>query len=148
MAGEIFQNLGVVDSHLSFVEPSFGYRRLNFRTATADMCIPGLTLYLPYNLWFTEKMYYALDTHSKSFSSSLTWRMTDRVQMFTAGTFGTSAERVGALQDLSRTSTWILQGGITFPLMNRLSAEVLGYHEDRNKQYSRRGGSIALIYHW
>lgn len=146
--GEIFQGLGTMHPTLSFLEPSFGYRHLSFQSLDVNLLTPGITVYFPLNIWLTEKVYYVPENDSCSVSSTLTWRATDRLQMFVSGTVGTAAERLSALQDFTRSDTYVWQGGITFPLTRRLSAEVWGYYEDRQKQYLRRGGSFALLFHW
>jgi YaiO family outer membrane protein len=146
--GEVFQGLGVVHPMLAFVEPSFGYRHLSFQSSDVNILTPGITVYSPFNVWLTEKVYYVPENDSCSVSSTLTWRATDRLQMFVSGTFGTAAERLSALQDFTRSDTHVWQGGVTFPLTRRISAEVWGYYEDRQKQYVRRGGSFALLFHW
>lgn len=148
LGGELFQGLGILRSALSFLEPSLGYRRMSFRGTDIDLLTSGLTVYFPHDIWLTEKGYFVPNTNSKSLSSALTWRVTDRLQVFASGTFGTASERIFALQDFTRTDTRILQGGLTFPLARRLSAEVWGYYEERQKQYIRRGGSFALLLHW
>lgn len=148
VGGELFQSLSVFHPLLAFLDVSFGYRRLSFRDATINILSPGITWYVSHNLWLTEKMYYVPDTESKSLSSTLTWRPNNRFQAFAAGTFGNAGERVGALQDLVRTDTLILQGGVTFPVSKNFSIEVSGYYEDRDAQYVRRGVSFALISYW
>jgi hypothetical protein len=52
------------------------------------------------------------------------------------------------VQDFTRVTTRIVQGGITFPVASRLSAEAALYYEDRETLFVRRGGSGNLIYHW
>ena len=53
-----------------------------------------------------------------------------------------------AAQDFARVPSRIFEGGVTFPLTGRLSAEASGYYEDRGALYVRRGGQINLIVHW
>jgi len=148
LGGEIFQGLGIVYPALSPLEPSFGYRRMSFRGADINLLVPGCTVYFPHDIWLTEKGYLVPDNNSQSLSSALTWRVSDRLQVYASGTFGTVSERILAPQDFTRTDTRVLQGGLTFPLARRLSAEVWGYYEDRHRQYIRRGGSFALLLHW
>ena len=148
LGGEVFQNLGLLHPALSFLEPSLGYRHLSFRTAEVDLLIPGLTVYVPGNIWLTEKLYYVLDPSSVTVSSQLTWRATERLQFFIAGTYGDTAERIVALQDISRTTVHSVQAGVLFPIAARLSAEASGYYEDRHGQAIRRGGTLSLIVHW
>jgi len=145
---ELFQGLGVIHAGLSSLEASMGYRHLSFASVDIDLLIPGLTIYLPYNFWLTEKVYYIPDTGAITLSSQLTWRPTDRLQMFVAGSFGTSGERILSVQDFTRVTTRIVQGGITFPVVSRLSADLSLYYEDRETLFIRRGGSANLIYHW
>ena len=145
---EVFQGLGVIHSGLSIFEASMGYRHLSFASVDIDLLIPGLTIYLPYNLWLTEKVYYIPETGAITLSSQLTWRATDRLQMFVAGSFGTSGERILSVQDFTRVTTRILQGGINFPVASRWSAEASLYYEDRETLFIRRGGGVNLIYHW
>lgn len=146
--GEIFQGLGIVHSTLSFLESSFGYRHMSFQSLDVNLLSPGVTVYFPFNVWLTEKVYYVPENDSHSLSSTLTWRVTDRLQIFASGTFGTAAERISALQDFIRSDTRVLQGGVTFPLTRQFSAEVWGYHEDREEQPTRQGGGFALLFHW
>ena len=148
LGGEVFQNLGLLHPALSFLEPSLGYRHLSFRTAEVDLLIPGLTVYVPGNIWLTEKLYYVLDPSSVTVSSQLTWRATERFQFFIAGTYGGTAERVAALQDITRTTMHSVQAGVIFPIAARLSAEASGYYEDRHGKAIRRGGTFSLIVHW
>ena len=146
--GEIFQGLGAVHSALSFLEASFGYRHLRYKKDGIDLFMPGLTVYFPYNVWLTEKIYYIPDTGAITLASQLTWRPQDRLQFFASGSFGTSGERIVATQDFTRVQSRTVQGGVTFPLTARLSAEASGYYEDRGILYVRRGGMINLIVHW
>jgi len=148
LGGEVFQNLSIWHRGLSFLEPSLGYRHLSFRTAEVDLLIPGLTIYFPFNIWLTEKVYYVLDPSSVTVSSQLTWRATERLQFFITGTYGGTAERVAALQDIARTTLHSVQAGVTFPIAARLSAEASGYYEDRHGQAIRRGGIFSFIVHW
>jgi YaiO family outer membrane protein len=145
---EVVQGLGVVHSALSAAEVSFGYRHLLFKKDNIDLFLPGLTVYFPYNVWLTEKLYYVPDTGAMTLASQLTWRPRDRLQFFASGAFGTSGERIVATQDFTRVQSRIIQGGVTFPLTHRLSAEAAGYYEDRGILYVRRGGLINLIVHW
>lgn len=145
---EVVQGLGVVHSALSAAELSFGYRHLLFKKDNIDLFLPGLTVYFPYNIWLTEKLYYVPDTGAMTLASQVTWRPRDRLQFFASGAFGTSGERIVATQDFTRVQSRIIQGGVTFPLTRRLSAETAGYYEDRGILYVRRGGLINLIVHW
>lgn len=148
LGGELFQGLGDVSPSLSRFEMSFGYRRMDFKTGGIDLLQPGLTIYLPFDLWLTEKIYYIPDQGSITLSSQLTWRPTDRLQVFASGGFGTSGERIVAVQDFTRVPSRIVQGGIIFPISERFSGEALGYYEDRSTLYVRRGGTFNLIWHW
>ncbi|HSF68562.1 MAG TPA: tetratricopeptide repeat protein [Nitrospiraceae bacterium] len=147
-AGEVAQGLGVVHSSLAPFEVSFGYRRLNYKEDDIDLLLPGLTVYLPFNLWLTERVYFVPNTGAITLSSQLTWRPTDRLQFFASGSFGTSGERIVATQDFTRVPTQTIQGGVMFPITNRFSAEAVGFYEDRESLYVRRGGYFSLIYHW
>jgi len=64
--------------------------RLEHAKTDIDLLLPGLTLYLPFNLWLTEKVYIIPNTGAITLSSQLTWRPTDRLQLFASGSFGTS----------------------------------------------------------
>jgi YaiO family outer membrane protein len=129
-------------------EVSFGYRRLNYKKDDIDLLMPGLTIFLPFNLWLTEKIYLIPNTGAVTLSSQLTWRPTERLQFFASGSFGTSGERIVAAQDFTRVGSRTLQGGVTFPITERFSAEASGYYEDRGFLYVRRGGNLSVIYHW
>jgi len=146
--GEVAQALGGLHSSLAPFEMSFGYRHLNYKTVDIDLFLPGVTVYLPLNLWLTEKVYIVPNTGAITLSSQLTWRPTDRLQLFASGSFGTSGERIIATQDFTRVASHTIQGGVIFPITDRFSAEAVGYYEDRGFLYIRRGGSLSLIYHW
>ena len=146
--GEMAQGLGGVHSALAPFELSFGYRRLSYKQDDIDLLMPGLTIFLPFNLWLTEKVYLIPNTGAVTLSSQLTWRPTERVQVFASGSFGTSGERIVAAQDFTRVQSRTFQGGVTFPVNERLSVEASGYYEDRGFLYVRRGGNLSLIYHW
>ncbi len=148
MGGELFQGLGAASSALSFVEVSFGYRRMEFKATGIDLLTPGLTIYFPFNIWLTEKIYYVPEQGSMTLSSQLTWRPQDRWQVFVSGGYGTAGERIVAVQDFIRVRSTIWQGGVIFPLTARLSGEVSGYYEDRGVLYVRRGAAFNLIWHW
>lgn len=146
--GEMAQGLGGVHTALAPFEVSFGYRRLNYKRDDIDLLMPGLTVFLPFNLWLTEKVYLIPHTGAFALSSQLTWRPTERVQVFASGSFGTSGERIVAAQDFTRVQSRTLQGGVTFPVNDRFSVEASGYYEDRGFLYIRRGGNLSLLYHW
>lgn len=148
VGGEVFQGLGNLSPYLSPFELSFGYRRMHFKQEGIDLLEPGVTIYLPFNFWLTEKIYYVPEQGSITLSSQLTWRPTDRLQLFASGGFGTSGERIIAIQDFTRVSSRILQGGAIFPISERFSGELLGYYEDRSTLYVRRGVTFNLIWHW
>ncbi len=147
-AGEASQGLGLIHPLLTLFEASFGYRYLSYKTDDIHLLTPGLTLFLPFNLWLTEKLYYVPETGAITLSSRLTWRPTNRLQVFASGSFGTSGERIVATQDVTRVSSRTIQGGIVLPVADRVSLEVTGYDEDRGALYTRRGASFSIIYHW
>lgn len=146
--GEVAQGLGGVHSSLAPLEVSFGYRRLNYKKDDIDLLLPGLTVYLPFNLWLTEKVYIIPNTGAITLSSQLTWRPTDRLQFFASGSFGTSGERIVAAQDFTRVGSRTIQWGVMLPVTDHFSAEAAGCYEDRGFLYVRRGGNLSLIYHW
>lgn len=146
--GEVAQGLGGLHTSLAPFEVSFGYRRLNYKQDDIDLLMPGLTIFLPFNVWLTEKIYFIPNTGAVTLASQLTWRPADRLQFFASGSFGTSGERIVAAQDFTRVGSRTLQGGVTFPINERFSAEAAGYYEDRGFLYVRRGGNFNLIYHW
>jgi YaiO family outer membrane protein len=146
--GEVAQGLGALHSSLSSIELSFGYRHLQYKQDPIDLLLPAVTLFLPFNMWLTEKLYYVPDTGAMTLASQLTWRPMDRLQFFASGSFGTSGERIVATQDFTRVPSRTIQGGVTFPINARFSAEAAGYYEDRDTLYIRRGGNFNLIYHW
>jgi YaiO family outer membrane protein len=146
--GEAFQGLGVVHSLLTIFEVSFGYRHLSYKTDDINLLLPGLTVFLPFHLWLTEKLYYVPETGAITLSSRLTWRPTPRLQIFASGSFGTSGERIVATQDVTRISGRTIQGGIVLPVADRISLEITGFDEDRGALYTRRGASFSVIYHW
>jgi len=110
--------------------------------------IPGLVIYLPYNVWITEKVFYVPDTGATTLSSGITWRPTDRVQLSFSGGFGTASERIVAEQDFVRVPTLTMRGAVIFPLSRYFSGELAGYYEDRETLYVRRGGTFNLVFHW
>lgn len=145
---EVFQNLGVVVPALSFLEASMGYKRMEFKTAGIDLLTPGLTIFLPWNLWLTEKISYVPAQGAMTLSSQLTWRPQDRWQFYVSGAYGTAGERIRAVQDFTRITSTIWQAGATFPITARFSGELSGYYEDRGFLYIRRGLTFNLIWHW
>ena len=148
MGGEVFQGLGAVSSTLSFLEVSFGYKRMAFKSTDIDLLSPGIMMYFPGNIWLTEKISYVPKQGSITASTQLTWRPMDRLQFYLSGAHGTSGERIVAVQDFQRVTTTIWQAGSIFPITDRLSGELSGYYEDRGLLYVRRGGTFNLIWHW
>ncbi len=148
LGGELFQGLGLLSPSLRWLEASIGYKRMEFKTAGIDLLSPGLTLYTPWNVWLTEKISYVPNQGSISLSSQLTWRPQDRLQFFLSGAYGTSGERIVAVQDFTRIKSIIWQAGAIFPISERLSGEFSGYYEDRGFLYVRRGATFNLIWHW
>jgi YaiO family outer membrane protein len=133
---------------LTRLEASVGYRYLSYKTDDIHLLSPGLTIFLPLNLWLTEKLYYVPVTGAITLSSRLTWRPTNRLQIFVSGSFGTSGERIVAAQDVTRVGSRTIQGGMILPVADRISLEVTGYDEDRGTLYTRRGGGFSILYHW
>jgi YaiO family outer membrane protein len=148
VAGELYQGLGIIHSLLSIFEASVGYRRLSYRTDDINLFMPSLTVYLPFDTWLTEQLYWVPETGAMTLASRLTWRPTPRVQFFVSGSFGTSGERIVATQDITRIGSHTIQGGFIIPVIERLSLEATGYYEDRGRLYARQGGNFAIIYHW
>jgi YaiO family outer membrane protein len=148
VVADLYQGLGTVYPRLSPLELSFGYRRLLYKKDNIDLLLPGFNLYLPFNVWLTEKLYYVPDTGSITLSSQVTWRPADRIQAYASYGFGTSGERIVATQDFIRVNSRIVQGGVIFPIARKLSGEANLYYEDRTTLYIRRGGTFNLIYHW
>ena len=148
LSGEIFQGLGVLHPALSFLEPSFGFRWLSFAQSKAEILVPGLTIYFPGALWLSEKVYYSPDTNAATLQSEITWQPAERLRLFVSGSFGKSGERIGVVSDLAKIHSWMVRGGVMFPLTDRFSAETAAFYEERSKLYIRRGGSFNLIYHW
>lgn len=148
VAGEVYQGLGVIHPLLSIFEASVGYRRLSYRTDDINLFMPSLTIFLPFDTWLTEQLYWVPETGAITLASRLTWRPTPRIQLFVSGSFGTSGERIVATQDITRIGSHTIQGGFIIPLMERLSLEATGYYEDRGRLYSRQGGNFGIIYHW
>lgn len=146
--GEVFQGLGLLARKLSFLEVSFGYKRMAFKSTGIDLLTPGLTIYFPWNIWLTEKISYVPNQGSITLSSQLTWRPQERLQFFVSGGYGTSGERIVSVQDFTRIKSMIWQGGVVFPIAARFSGEVSGYYEDRGFLYVRRGLTFNLIWHW
>lgn len=148
LGGEIYQGLALFAPALSPLEASFGYRHMSFPAAEVDILIPGITFYLPNNVWITEKLYYVPDTDASTLLSQLAWRPGKRLQFQFSGAFGTAAERVASLDDVRRTDTVTLQAGAVLPLTSRLSLEAWALYEDRENLYLRRGGMLNLLLHW
>ncbi|MFO0775960.1 MAG: YaiO family outer membrane beta-barrel protein, partial [Nitrospiraceae bacterium] len=148
LGSEVFQNLGVIAAPLAIFEASMGYKRMEFKTAGIDLLTPGLTLFLPWNLWITEKISYVPAQGSITLSSQLTWRPQERWQFWASYGFGTAGERIRAEQDFARIGSSIWQAGAMFPISSRFSGEVSGYYEDRGFLYVRRGLQLNLIWHW
>jgi len=167
VGGEVVQGLGVLHQALAPVEAAFGYRHLTYAylghsgrppiarppatlvpSQDVDIFTPNLTVYLPHDLWLTEKVFYALQTGAITLSSRLTWRATDRVEVFASGAFGTSGERIVAVQDLYRAKTESYQAGLIFPFSKTFSGEVTGLYEDRGVLYTRKGASFNLLWHF
>ena len=119
-----------------------------FRSTHIDLLTPGITIYLPWNFWLTERIVYVPEQGSMTASTQITWRPTDRLQFRLSGAYGTSGERIVAVLDFQRVKSTIWQAGMIFPITERISGEVHGYYEDRGFLYVRRGGTMNFIWHW
>lgn len=148
LGGEVFQSLGLLHPRLTFLELSGGYRHMSFQKTDVDLFFPGLTIYLPRDVWLTEKVYLFPRAGSLTLSSRLDWRVNDRLQLFASGAFGDSGERLVTLTDFVPVKTSTLSAGLEFPITQRISAETWIYYEDREKRYVRRGGALNLIFRW
>ncbi|MDH5668519.1 MAG: tetratricopeptide repeat protein [Nitrospira sp.] len=148
VVGDVHQGLGMLHSSLAALEVSFGYRRLNYKQENIDLFLPAVTVFLPFNVWLTEKVYYVPSSGAITLASQLTWRPAERVQFYVSGSFGTSGERIVATQDVTRIHSHAVQGGAVLPLGRLFSVEMTGFYEDRSILYVRRGGGVSLIYHW
>jgi YaiO family outer membrane protein len=148
VASELYQGIGALHPALSFLEPSIGFRWMSFSGAKVEVLIPGLTIYLPSDVWLTERAYYVPDANTVTVSSQLNWQIHDRLRVFFAAAFGRTADRFETIQDFQSTSSQIFRLGGTFPITSRVSGEAWGYYEQRKDLYARRGASFQLIYHW
>ena len=148
MGGEVFQGLGPMSARLAPLEVSFGYRRMEYKAVGIDVLTPGVTVYLPGNIWITEKLSYVPAQGAMTLFSRVTWRPRERLQVYVSGGYGTAGERIVAAQDFARIRTVIGQGGMIFPITERFSGEVSGYYEDRGALYVRRGVTFNLLWHW
>lgn len=146
--GAVYQGLGTVHPLLSRLELSCGYRHMSFVKSEVDLLSPGITIYLPYNMWLTEQGYMVPESGSRSLSSRLDWEPAERWHAFVSGSFGQSVEQPTAAQDVTEVNTLSLAGGVEFPLTQRISAEISYHYEDRAKYYRRDGGAIKLTYSW
>ncbi|MEW6544170.1 MAG: tetratricopeptide repeat protein [Nitrospirota bacterium] len=160
VGGQFSQGLGLFHESLSFLETGIGYRHMTYSYKSAntpnlstpaievDVLTPNVTLYLPFDLWLTEKLTYVPQTGAATLTSQLTWRPGERVQVYASGAFGTSGERLVAFQDFTRAETRSYQGGVIFPIWGQVSGEFNGFYEDRGFLYIRRGGFFNLIWHY
>lgn len=148
LGGEVFQSLGLFHPKLTFFEISGGYRHMSFQKTDVDLFFPGLTLYLPRDVWLTEKVYLFPRAGTLTLSSRPDWRVNDRLRLFASGAFGDSGERLATLADFVPINTRVLSAGLEFPLARHISVETWVYHEDREKRYVRRGGAFNLIFYW
>lgn len=148
ISGELYQGLGLLHPQLSFLEPSIGFRWMSFPGTKVELVIPGLTVYLPNDIWLAERVYYVPDANTVTVSSQLNWQIHSRLRVFFAMAFGKTAEQFDSLEDFQKASSRSFRAGGIFPLTSKLSAETWAYYEERKEFYSRRGGSFQLIYHW
>jgi YaiO family outer membrane protein len=148
LGGAVYQGIGTSNPLLNRLELSLGYRHMSFSQSEVDLLSPGITVYLPYNLWLTEQVYMVPKSGSRSLSSRLDWEPAKRWHAFISGSFGQSVERPTAAQEVVKVNTLRLAGGLEFPLTQRISAEISYQYEDRAQRYSRDGGAIKLTYSW
>ncbi|MDH5640717.1 MAG: YaiO family outer membrane beta-barrel protein, partial [Nitrospira sp.] len=148
VVGDVHQGLGALHSSLARIEVSMGYRRLSFKQDDIDLLMPAVTVFLPFDIWLTEKVHYVPETGAITLASQLTWRSAERIQFYVSGSFGTSGERIVATQDFTRIHSHTIQGGAILPVGPQFSIEMTGFYEDRSILYVRRGGGLNLIYHW
>lgn len=159
--GEVFQGLEPLHKSLSFLEASIGWRHLFYMYQSplfinnrqvpaqeADVFTPSLTAYFSRKVWLTEKVFWVPKTGSMTLSSRLTWRPTDRLELFASGAFGTTSERIIAVQDFFRADTQSYQAGVIFPISENFSGEMSGLYENRGFLYIRQGGNFYLIWHF
>jgi YaiO family outer membrane protein len=160
LAGELFQGLGDLHPSLASVEASFGWRHLFFMyhgfttpplflpAQEIDVLTPSLNFYLPHKLWLTETVIYVVQHGSLTFSTRLTWRPTDRLELFASGAFGTTGERIMAIQDVMQAKTQSYQAGVTFPFSEDWSGELTALYEDRGFLWTRQGANFNMIRHF
>jgi len=139
--GEIFQG------YKNF-EFSLGYTRMNFKNEKVDIFYPGFIIYLPYNFVIEEKLYYVPKTGGFSLVNSLSYNPMCKVWLKYSVGIGTSAEKIGAYNDIKKYNTYFHKFEGELPLKNNLSAGLEALFEHREGLYNKKGVNLFLKYWW
>lgn len=129
-------------------EFSLGYRRMQFKDASADIIIPGVTCYLPAGLSFNERVYYVPGSGSFSFLSTLHFEPHHRFRGFYSVGLGQTSERVGSLSDLKRAFSFSSRLGAEYRFVPSFSIGAEASYEYRKTFYSTSGITLFSRYWW
>lgn len=139
--GEIYQAYGNS-------EISMGYRHMSFKDTSVDILVPGIIIYLPYNLSLNEKLYLIPKNGGLSVLSTLHYEPNHRIRAFYSISVGKTLDRIGVLQDTQKISTIVNRLGFEWRISPDFSIGSELTHEFRKNLYTKKGVTIFSRMWW
>lgn len=139
--GEIYQAFGNS-------EISLGYRHMSFKDTSVDILIPGIIIYLPYNLSLNERLYLVPKNGAYAILSTIHYEPNHKIRAFYSIAIGKAVDRIGVLQDIQKISTITNRLGLEWRISPDFSVGSEFSHEFREDTYTKYGLTIFSRIWW
>lgn len=129
-------------------EVFLGYRHMSFKDTSVDILMPGIIIYLPYNLSLNERLYLVPKNGGYSLLSTLHYEPNHKIRAFYSIAIGKAVDRISVLQDIQKISTITNRVGLELRISPDLSIGSEFYHEFRENMYTKYGLTIFSRIWW
>lgn len=129
-------------------EISMGYRHMSFKDTSVDILIPGIIIYLPFNLSLNEKLYLVPRNGAFSILSTLHYEPNHKIRTFYSIAVGKTVDRIGVLQDTQKITTIVNRLGFEWRISPDFSMGSELSHEFRKDLYTKQGLTIFSRIWW
>jgi YaiO family outer membrane protein len=127
---------------------SAGYRHHRFPSSDAGIATASLTAWLPVGVAVSERVSAALSTGAWASLTTLRYEPDHTLRLFASISFGTLAERPEAAPDLRRNFGFADRAGFEYRPRVEFSWGADLFHEHRDSEGDRIGGSFLARYWW
>lgn len=129
-------------------EISMGYRHMSFKDTSVDIFIPGIIIYLPFNLSLNERLYLVPRNGAWSILSTLHYEPNHKIRAFYSISVGKTVDRIGVLQDTQKITTVVNRLGFEWRISPDFSIGSELTHEFRKDLYTKQGITIFSRIWW